>query len=220
MQFLDLLPSLLSGMVTTTQVTLLAAILALIMAFVAGWGRVSKIRFLRVISTIYVEFFRGTSALVQLFWLFFALPAFGIQLSPFLAAVIGLGLHIGAYGAEVFRAAVSNIAQGQHEAAIALSLNRVQTMGLIIIPQALVAMMPTFTNLLIELLKATSLVSLITLTDLTFQGQLLRSATLRTGEIFVLLLAMYFIIAMLLVTLMRWVERCLSYGLDRGGVRG
>lgn len=220
MNILDLVPPLIAGAVTTLKVLVFASLLATIMAFVAGWGRVSTLKPIRIISTIYVEFFRGTSALVQLFWLFFALPAFGIELSPLLAAIIGLGLHIGAYGAEVFRGAVINIPRGQHEAAMALSMNRVQTMGLIIVPQALIAMMPTFTNLLVELLKATSLVSLITLTDLTFQGQLLRSATLRTGEIFVLLLIMYFVIAMVLVTGMRWLERRLSYGLDRGGVRG
>lgn len=218
MQFFDLIPPLLAGMVTTIKVTFFASILAAIMAFVAGWGRVSKLKPLQVVSTVYIEFFRGTSVLVQLFWLFFALPAFGIELTPFLAAVIGLGLNIGAYGAEVFRGAVSTIPKGQHEAAAALSMNRVQTMGLIIVPQALVGMMPPFTNLLIELLKGTSLVSLITLTDLTFQGQLLRSATLRTGEIFVLLLVLYFAIAMVISTAMKWLERRLSYGLDRGGV--
>ncbi|MGJ3253514.1 MAG: ectoine/hydroxyectoine ABC transporter permease subunit EhuC [Elainellaceae cyanobacterium] len=218
MQFFDLIPPLLAGMVTTIKVTFFASILATVMAFVAGWGRVSKLKPLQAISTVYIEFFRGTSVLVQLFWLFFALPAFGIELTPFLAAVIGLGLNIGAYGAEVFRGGVSTIPKGQHEAAAALSMNRVQTMGLIIVPQALVGMMPPFTNLLIELLKGTSLVSLITLTDLTFQGQLLRSATLRTGEIFVLLLVLYFAIAIVISTGMKWLERRLSYGLDRGGV--
>ncbi|MGB3492694.1 MAG: ectoine/hydroxyectoine ABC transporter permease subunit EhuC [Elainellaceae cyanobacterium] len=218
MTLVELLPPILKGFSITLGVMILGALLALLMAFVAGWGKVSELKPIRYAATIYVELFRGTSLLVQLFWLYFALPQLlGIRLSPFLAAVLTFGLHFGAYGAEVFRGAVNNIKQGQYEAAAALSLNRIQTMRMIIVPQALVAMMPPFTNLLIELLKATPLVSLITLADMTFQGQLLRSETLQSGSIFTLLLILYFIIAILLTFAMRKLERRLSYGLDRGG---
>lgn len=217
MGFLELLPSLLKGTVVTLEVLFGAGILAAIMAFLAGWGRVSLVKPIQWVSTVYIEVFRGTSALVQLFWIFFVLPQFGVELSPLATAIIGLGLHIGAYGAEVFRGAVKNVPRGQYEAAQAISLSRVKTMRKIIIPQAIPAMMPPFTNLLVELLKATSLVSLITLSDLTFNGQLLRSATLRTAEIFVLLLVIYYIIASILTFGMRQLERRVSYGLDRGG---
>lgn len=217
MGFLDLLPTLLKGTLVTLEVLVGATILAAIMAFAAGWGRVSVIKPLKWISTVYIEVFRGTSALVQLFWLFFVLPQFGIELSPLATAIIGLGLHIGAYGAEVFRGAIKNVPRGQYEAAQAISLSRFKTMSKIIIPQAIPAMMPPFTNLMVELLKATSLVSLITLGDLTFNGQLLRSSTLRTTEILILLLVIYFIIASALTYVMRRLENRLSYGLDRGG---
>lgn len=217
MGFLDLLPTLLKGTAVTLEVLIGAAILAAIMAFLAGWGRVSTVNPIRWISTVYVEVFRGTSALVQLFWLFFVLPQFGIELSPLPTAIIGLGLHIGAYGAEVFRGAVKNVPRGQYEAAQAISMSRFKTMQKIIIPQAVPAMMPPFTNLVVELLKATSLVSLITLGDLTFNGQLLRSSTLRTTEILILLLVLYFIIASVLTFAMRRIEKKVSFGLDRGG---
>jgi His/Glu/Gln/Arg/opine family amino acid ABC transporter permease subunit len=117
MGFMDLLPSLLKGTVITLEVLIGAAILAAVMAFSAGWGKVSQVKPIRWISTVYVEIFRGTSALVQLFWLFFVLPQFGVELSPLATAVIGLGLHIGAYGAEVFRGAIKNVPRGQYEAA-------------------------------------------------------------------------------------------------------
>lgn len=218
MTLVELLPPILKGFSITLGVMILGALLALVMAFAGGWGKVSELKPIRYAATVYVELFRGTSLLVQLFWLYFALPQLlGIRLSPFLAAVLTFGLHFGAYGAEVFRGAVNNIKQGQYEAAAALSLNRVQTMRMIIVPQALVAMMPPFTNLLIELLKATPLVSLITLADMTFQGQLLRSETLQSGSIFTLLLILYFLIAIVLTFAMRKLEQRLSYGLDRGG---
>jgi polar amino acid transport system permease protein len=218
MGFMDLLPSLLKGTVITLEVLIGAAILAAVMAFSAGWGKVSQVKPIRWISTVYVEVFRGTSALVQLFWLFFVLPQFGVELSPLATAIIGLGLHIGAYGAEVFRGAIKNVPRGQYEAAKAIGLSRFKTMRKIIIPQAVPAMMPPFTNLMVELLKATSLVSLITLGDLTFSGQLLRSSTLRTTEILLLLLVIYFIIASALTFVMRRIEKKVSFGLDRGGV--
>jgi polar amino acid transport system permease protein len=110
-----------------------------------------------------------------------------------ITGILVLGLNIGSYGAEVVRSTVQGIPRGQREAATALNLSGFQLYRYILIPQAAVTMLPPAGNLLVELLKGTALVSLITLSDLTFQGQILRAETLRTVEIFGLLLAMYFI---------------------------
>ncbi len=214
---LDLLPPLLEGTGVTLLVWTLSALLAAAMTLVAGLGRIAPLKPVRWLSIAYIELFRGTSALVQLYWIYYALPiATGIRLSPLLAGVITLGLHVGGYGAEVFRGAMRAVPRGQREAAQALGLKPATTTWLILIPQALVSMLPPFGNLLIELLKLTPLVYFIELTDLTFQGQLLRANTLRTGEIFTLLLILYFIIAFAISMAMKTLEKKVSHGMRSG----
>ncbi len=204
----DLLPLLAKGAGTTLQVTVLSVLVALFVAFLAGFGRLSRWSGIRMASTVYVELFRGTSLLVQLFWLFYALPLLGIELPPLAAGVIALGLNYGAYGSEVVRSSIQAIPKGQTEAAIALNMTAWQRMKLVILPQAFVMMLPAFGNLLIELLKGTSLISLITLADLTFQGMILRTTdSSRTFEIFFIILIMYFLMAYPLTLAMRWLER-------------
>ena len=203
----DLLPILLRGAWITVQLTLTAAALALVVALVAGLARMSSVWVVRFVSGAYIEIFRGTSVLVQLFWFFFALPLFGISLTPFMAGVLALGLNVGAYGAEVVRGAVASVPRGQTEAGIALNMSPWQRMSRVILPQAFVLMLPPFGNLLIELLKATALVSLITIPEMTFRGTTLQQTTGRTLEIFTWLLLLYFAVAYPLTLGVRWVER-------------
>ena len=125
--YADILIRILPGLKVTLQVLIFSAILAIIVAFVAGFGRLSRFKIIRFITTIYVELFRGTSLLVQLFWLFFALPAFGIQFTPLFAAIIALGLNYGAYASEVVRGSILAISKGQTEAAIALNMTILAT---------------------------------------------------------------------------------------------
>ncbi|UOF91114.1 ectoine/hydroxyectoine ABC transporter permease subunit EhuC [Fodinisporobacter ferrooxydans] len=209
---LVLLPSLLQGAVVTIEITLISAVLSFFMAFIAGFGRLSKFFIIRMIASIYIEVFRGTSLLVQLFWLYFALPMFGLQLPPMVAGIIALVLNYGAYGAEVVRSAILAVPKGQTEASIALNLSNWQRMRLVILPQALLIMLPTFGNNLIELLKSTSLVSLVTIADLTFKGIELQTTTLQSTTIFSLLLILYFVIAYPLSLGVRWIERRVSVG--------
>jgi polar amino acid transport system permease protein len=170
----------------------------------------------RLLAGAYIEFFRGTSVLVQMFWIFFALPAFGVSMSALTAGVLALGLNVGAYGAEVVRGAVKAVPAGQVEAAIALNMRPMLRMRRVILPQAIVAMLPPMGNLMIELLKGTALVSLITLSDLTFQAQVLRSRTGDTLTIFVLVLIFYFLMAGVITVLVRLLERRVTRGLDVG----
>jgi polar amino acid transport system permease protein len=203
----DLLPQLLKGAGVTLQVTGLTAVVALILSFLVAFARMAPMRLLRGAATVYVEVLRGTSAIVQLFYLFFILPAFGLSMGPLTTAVIGLGMNMSAYGSEVVRAGFTAVPRNQSEAAAALALNRVQTYRLVIIPQALVIMMPSFGNLLIELIKATSLVSLITLTELTFSGRQMVVTTGRSFQVWGLVLLIYFLMAYPLIRLVGRIER-------------
>jgi polar amino acid transport system permease protein len=211
---LDFLPSLLQGAIVTLQVTLLSIVLALLLSFAAGFGRLSGYRLVRWCTAVYVEVFRGTSLLIQLFWLYFALPMLlDVRLSTMTVAILALGLNYGAYGSEVVRSSIRSVPQGQIEAAIALNMTPRQRMQRVILPQAWRMMLPAFSNLQIELLKGSSLVYLITLADLTYQGMILRSYdSSSTTEILTLLLIIYFVIAYLMTLGIRYLERRASVG--------
>lgn len=207
----------LQGALVTAQLTVMGSALALVAAFAAGLGRIAPVAPLRWLATIYIEFFRGTSIFVQLFWVYFVLPFAGITLSPLMAGVLALGLNVGAYGAEVVRGAILSVPKDQYEATIALNLTKFQRLRHVILPQALPLMLPTFGNNAIELLKATAVVSLISLTDMTFQAQIVRAQTGSTLLPFATILILYFAMAMIITTGVRALERRLTRGLD--GVR-
>jgi polar amino acid transport system permease protein len=214
--FRDFLPVLLEGTLVTIEITAMSAMVAVPCAVAAALAKIYGVLPLRWLAVAYIEIFRGTSALVQLFWLFFVLPHFGITLEPITAAVIGLGLNLGAYGAEVVRGAVQAVPRGQWEASTALNMTRAMALRRIVLPQAFVAMIPPWGNLFIELLKATSLVSLITITDLTFKAKGISDVTLRTAEVFNVALVIYLCIALVITYAMRTLERSATRGLARG----
>ncbi len=215
---LAMLPLLLEGLRLTLQITVLAAVLALVLAIVAGLARSYAPRPLAWLAATYVEIFRGTSALIQLFWFFFALPLLGVELGAFVTAVLVLGLNSGAYGAEVVRGAIGAVPRGQWEAATSLGYGRLGALRRVVFPQAALAMVPPAGNLAIELLKNTALVSMITLSDLTFRAQILRAETLRTVEIFILVLVLYYLAARFITHGMGRLERHLARGRDHGGL--
>jgi polar amino acid transport system permease protein len=207
----------LQGAVVTIEITIMGCIVALIAAFIAGLGRLSRFWLVRWMATAYIEFFRGTSIFVQLFWAYFVLPLLGVPLSPLQAGVIALGLNIGAYGAEVVRGAIKSIPREQYEACTALNLTRFQEMRHVILPQAFVRMLPTFGNNSIELLKGTAVVSLISLSDMTFQAQVVRAQTGSTAVPFLTILLLYFLFSSTISTVIKRLERHLSRGLDGTG---
>jgi polar amino acid transport system permease protein len=157
---------------------------------------------------VYVEFFRGTSVLVQMFWLFFVLPLAGITLPAWFAGTVALSLNFGAYGSEIVRGAIESIPRSQWDAATALGLGGFRRMRLVILPQALPVILPSLVNNVIDLLKACSLLSLITVNDLTQAGQTLietRMLTISGG--YALILISYFILALPVVEFGRRTER-------------
>jgi len=186
------LPALLRGLTVTIQVAVPSAILAYVLSIAAGLGRMSGHAALRIASGLYVELFRGVSLLVILFWLFFVLPEFGLTLSPYVAALLGISLNAGAYGAEIIRGAVRAVPVGQHEACVTLNMPVWRRYSRIILPQALIIAIPAMTNLTIELLKGTALVSAVTLVDVTAAGVRQNQLTYRTIEIFSVLALIYF----------------------------
>jgi polar amino acid transport system permease protein len=205
----ELLPLLMKGTLVTIEISVYSIVLAVIMACLATAVRASPWRVVRWIGNVYVEVFRGTSLLVQLFWFFFVLPLppFNLELTPFTVAIVGLGLHYGAYGSEILRGAIRSVPGGQYEAALALNMPALTRMRRIVLPQAMINALPPATNLMIELLKGTSLVSLITLSDLTFRARQLDESTFKTAEIFALTLLIYFVLAQVIAAVMRQVER-------------
>jgi polar amino acid transport system permease protein len=204
---LDLLPQLLKGAAVTLEITIATAVLAFVLSFVVAAARASEFKPLRWFAAVYVEVLRGTSAIVQLFYLFFILPAFGVSLGAMTTAIAGLTLNMSAYGSEIVRAGIGSVGEGQREAAKALGLSPFQVYRLVVIPQALAVMLPSFGNLLIELIKATSLVSLITLTELTFSGRQMVVTTGRSLEVWGLVLLIYFALSYPLTRLVRLAEK-------------
>jgi len=210
------LPALFRGAKITVQVTLQAGILALIVSVVVGVLRDASSSFIRIPIGVYVEFFRGTSAFVQIYWVYFALPLLGIQLSAIAAGTVVLGLNVGAYGSEVVRGALRAVAQGQREACIALNLSKWTALTRILLPQAMLRVIVPWSNLLIDLLKGTSLLSAITVTELAFAGRQSVSALGNPLLIFGVVLLMYLILAAPIAWASKFLDERLRRGLSVG----
>ena len=193
-------PRFIDGTFVTVQQTLLAAFLAVAIALLMGLMKLSKLLLVRSIATTYIEIFRGTSLLIQLFWIFFVLPLFGVTLEKFTAGFIAVGMNLGAYGAEVVRGAIISVPRGQYEVAIALNLSPYKRMTRIILPQALLAMLPPWGNLFIELLKGTALVALISVTDLMFEARQINGSTFLSAEAFGTALIIYYLLGRLVIS--------------------
>ena len=210
-------PRFLDGAIITLEQAALGTLLAIVVAVIAAFMKMSTFFPVRWVGITYIEIFRGTSLLVQLYWIFFVLPLFGITLPKFSAGFLAMGLNLGAYGAELVRGAVQSVPKGQYEAAIALNLHPFTRMRRVIFPQALLAMLPPWGNLLIELLKGTALVALISVADLMFESKQINSTTFLSAQTFGTALIIYYIIARFIITPgMRGFEKRLSRKLSRG----
>ena len=206
---------LLEGALVTLQVTALAVAWGTVAAILLGIASLSRLRLVRAVVRVYVEVLRGVSAIILIIWIYYALPLFGVELSAMQAGVLALGLNLSAYGTEIVRGAIQAIPQGQTEAAIAINLSGAQRTWSVILPQAMVAMLPPYGNLLIEVMKASALVSLISLSDLLREAQNLRQ--LRVADsvvIFGTTLVLYFVIGLAITGVVRLLERRFGRGMD------
>lgn len=215
MSFMDVFTKLSEGLGITVTILIASAFFAYLMAFIAGLCRLSNIWIIRKFTGFYIEVFRGTSLIVQLFWLYYALPiVFGIDLgSDFWVGVAAIALNYGAYMSEIVRGSILAVASGQWESATALNMSRFQRMRLVIFPQAVRMMLPEFGNYLIQMLKATSLVSLISLNDILHHANLLRGSHISDGAfIYFGVLIFYFVLALPLIWLTRKAEKISKKG--------
>jgi polar amino acid transport system permease protein len=197
---------LLHGAMLTILVSLTAFALALVFGLIFGLMRLSRIWPIRTVAAIYIQFIRGTPLLLQLFFIYYVLPYAGIVLTPFVSAVIGLTMNYAAYMAEVFRSGIQAIPKGQSEAGQSMGMSRSMLMRRIILPQAFRIIVPSLGNFFVSIFKDSALVSVITMRDLMFSGQLLASATFKHFEIFTMVAVIYFLISYPTAKFVEWIE--------------
>ncbi|MDE3026884.1 MAG: amino acid ABC transporter permease [Paracoccaceae bacterium] len=196
------------GLWMTVKLTLLCIILGIALGFVVGLTRSSGSTLMRALTGIYVEFFRGTPVLIQLFWIFFCLPLIlGQDISNFVSATIALTLYMGAISSESFRASLRSVGREQIDACIALSLPRRAQITSVILPQAVLRAVPTLLSNCVSLFKESSLVSAVGMADLMYTGQNISNNTARPVEVLTAVAVIYFVIAFPLTRAVTRVER-------------
>ena len=201
------LPVLLEGVWLTLVVTILSVILSTLLGFMWAVMTWSRIPVLVGISRGFITIIRGIPIIVQLFYIYFVMPDIGINLSALQAGIIGLGIAYSAYQAENFRAGIEAIDKGQIEAAQSIGMTDSLIMRRVIIPQAIKIVLPPFGNTVIMMLKDSSLVSTITVAELTRQGQLIASSTFDNLTVFTLVALIYLALSLPLTFLTRHLEK-------------
>jgi len=202
----SILPKLLQGSLTSLELTILAITIGLILGIPLSLGRVYGNKIIYSVTTIYVEAFRGTPILTQLFILYFGFPSIGIMFPPFTAAVIGLGLNSAAYQAEYFRGAIQAVKDGQMVAARSIGMSKIKAIRYIILPQMFRLVIPSWSNELILLLKASSIAYMIQVSELVSVGRQIASQNFRTFEVFLVIAFIYFVIVEVLNRILHSVE--------------
>lgn len=207
------LPLLLEGAAVTIEITALSVGFGFIIGMIVGVARLAKMRILKWLAMIYIDFIRGTPLLVQIFLIYFALPMItGTRIDPFVAAITACSINSGAYIAEIFRAGIQSIDKGQIEAGRSLGLNWFQTMRYVVMPQAFKRVIPPLGNEFIAMLKDSSLVSVIGFEELTRRGQLIIAKTYSSFEIWMAVAILYLIMTLTISRLVAYLER--RYNVD------
>ncbi|HJQ76309.1 MAG TPA: ectoine/hydroxyectoine ABC transporter permease subunit EhuC [Acidimicrobiia bacterium] len=201
------IPFLFGGLWVTLGVSIAGLAVAFVTAFTFGLIRSYAPTPARWAATGFVEFFRGTSALVQLFWAFYVLPFFGLTLAPYLVGILVLGLNQGSYGSEIVRGSIAAVPKGQLDAARALRMPPMARLRRVVLPQALPIMIPPFGNMAISMLKFTSLLSAVTVQDLTSRAQTTRTDIGESALIFGSILLVYFALSLIISSITRLIER-------------
>lgn len=204
----DALPFIGEGALATVKVSIASFILALLIAYAVGIARASRLpRWVELPLLGYLELFRGTPLLVQLFLIYYGLPTIGIILDSWTAAILGLGLNSGAYMSEIVRSSIQSVDRGQLEAASALGYGRMQTLLHVVLPQAARVSIPPLTNSLASLLKESSLVSILAITELTRTGNIIYSRTMAPFEIYLTIALLYLMMTSVVTLLSRRLEK-------------
>lgn len=204
----DNIAILLQGAVITIQITVMAVGCGFFIGMIAALANLSRFKIVRLLVKCYVELFRGTPLLVQIFMIYFALPmVIGQSINPYVAAVTACSINSGAYVSEIFRAGIQSIDKGQMEAGRSLGLTWAQTMRYIVMPQAFKAIIPPLGNEFIAMMKDTSLVSVIGFEELTRRGQLIIARTYGSFEIWTAVAIFYLIMTLSISQLVAFLER-------------
>lgn len=210
-QFIETVSGYLPGMLMAGwlafKITVLAILLSWVLGLTVALMRNSERRLLRAPAKFYIWFIRGTPALIQIFIIYFGLPQFGIRLSPFTAGVIALGVGSGAYVAEVVRAGLIAIPKGQWESAAAIGMPHGQMMRRVIMPQVIRVIVPPLTNEAINTLKTTSLLSVITVMELTLFTQMAIAVTFRPFDFYIMAALLYLVLTTVLSRFSAWYEQ-------------
>lgn len=202
-----------NGTIVTVLLTLGVIILGLVLGLIAGLAQLSRFRIVRWIAWFYIEIFRCTPLLVQLLWFYYALPILtGIEMTAVTAAVLTLSLYGGSFYAEVIRGGIISIDPGQSEAGLALGMHPRQAMRRIVLPQAIKCMIPPLMNQSIIQFKNTSLVSVLAVPDLLYQGQVAAMDTYRPLEVYTVIALIYFIVLVPLTAIVKSSENKLARG--------
>ena len=206
-QYLSYLPALGRGALMTIQISICSMLLAIVVGFFLAIVRIYGALPVAALSRLYIEIVRGTPLLIQLYFIFYGLPSIGITLEPFTAGIVALGLNYAAFEAENYRAGILSVHQGQMEAARALGMTHWQGLRHVVIPQAFHVILPPVTNDFISLLKDSSLVSVITIIDLTFAYNLLSTTYYNYFGVGIMVAVIYLLMGLPFVQLARWAER-------------
>jgi polar amino acid transport system permease protein len=206
----EILPVLAQASIVTVEATLLGFVLALVLGLALALLRMSPRHALAMPATVVVEFIRSTPLLIQIYFLFFVFPSFGITLSAFAAGVLALGLHYATYCSEVYRAGLEGVPRGQWEASIALNLSPYHTFRDIIIPQAIPPIVPALGNYFVALFKETPLLSAIAVLELMSTAKILGSENFRYTEPMTLVGLFFLVMSLVAAALVRVAERRLN----------
>ena len=205
--FERIIPDLMQGLLVTLQLTLVALALGVAIGLPAALAKVYGGRWLRWFAVVYIELFRGTPLVVQLFVVYYGLPDLGITFSRMAAAFITLGLNSGAYQAEYFRGAIQAVGSGQMTAARALGMTQWQAIRYIVLPQALKLALPAWSNEAVSMIKYTAVIFLIAVPDLMGQAKIIASRFFAPIETYLIVAGFYLILVLIMTQLLRAVER-------------
>lgn len=200
-------PGFVDASLTVFAITILTIVVSWICGIAAALSQRSKFKAVRAAAALYIWFIRGTPTLIQIFIIYFGFPQLGIHLSPFVAGVLALGVNSGAYVAEIVRGGLTAIPRGQAESALALGFSPSSTMRTIILPQVFRIILPAITNEAISTLKNTSLLSTITVVELTLYAQTLIAATFKPFEFYIAIAVIYLVLTTVLTLFASWLER-------------
>ncbi|MFC4276819.1 ectoine/hydroxyectoine ABC transporter permease subunit EhuD [Achromobacter aloeverae] len=214
----DILPQLGSALLVTLAATVLGMLIAVVLGLALAVWRRSPIRALSLPAALLIEFVRSTPLLVQMYFLFYALPLTGASLSPLATGVLALGLHYASYCAEVYRAGLESVPRGQSEAARALNMSAWRTLTRIVLPQALPPVVPALGNYLIAMLKDTPMLSAITVVELLQQSKMTGAATFRYTEPLTLVGLIFLALSLVAARAVAGLERRLATRGNRAAV--